>query len=298
VRPEMIDFPEDLPAKAFVWNVSEYPYHWHHTLEIIFVLEGEITLGTGGKTHLLSEHNVAVINEDEPHRISNKGKKNKVLFLHMDTEFLERINPDYQDAYFYCCSPYHEETAPEKYQILREYILRLAGLIQERTYQNHQRDLTNCMEEVLVHLIASFDYLRFGLGNKAFKEKQVQRFKKIFRHIRQSPVENYGLRELAQAADITLEYLSHDIKDKFGLSFQELLYCSKCHQAARLLLSTDKMIYTISAECGFSDPKYLIKHFKTNYHCTPSEFRKMYRTGEETLASQVRYEEISPEGIF
>ncbi|HHV59305.1 MAG TPA: AraC family transcriptional regulator [Clostridiaceae bacterium] len=30
-------------------------------------------------------------------------------------------------------------------------------------------------------------------------------------------------------------------------------------------------------ECGFSDPKYLIKHFKQYFTCSPSDFRKKYK---------------------
>ncbi|MDD4238172.1 MAG: AraC family transcriptional regulator [Desulfotomaculaceae bacterium] len=280
-----------MPVRAYVRCVEQYPFHWHKAMEVIYVLEGQAYLGIGGETHLLTENNIAVINGYELHWINKSGGGNKLLIMQMDTDFCERINPDFPYTFIYCCSPYHEDRAPEKYNALKEHILRMACLLNEEPGQNHKTDVKGCLEEILIHMIGSFDYLRFGPGIIAFKEKQVHRYKKIFEHIRKSPVENHSLEELAEVAGVTLQHMCHDIKDKFGLSLQELLYYGKCEHAARLLLSTDKTIYKISAECGFSDPKYLIKHFKLNYHSTPSEFRKMYRADGQTLALQVRYEE-------
>lgn len=292
MRPEVIEFPEGMPVRALVRNITGYPYHWHNVLEIIYVLEGKAMVGIGGETHLMTENNIAVINGDELHRINSSGEDNKLLIIQIDLNFCIRLNPDFQYASIYCCSPRNEAQAPEKYNTLKEYVLRLACLLNEKPNKNHRTYVINCVEELLFHMADNFDYLRFGPGIKAFKEKQVKRFRRIFEHIRKSPVERYGLTDLAEAAGITLQYLSHDIRDKFGLSFQELLFHGQCMNAARLLLSTDKMIYTISSECGFSDPKYLIKHFKINYHYTPSEFRKMYYADRETLASQMLYEEV------
>lgn len=53
--------------------------------------------------------------------------------------------------------------------------------------------------------------------------------------------------------------------------------------------NTDRRIVDIALECGFPDAKYLVKHFKNNFGYTPSRFRKMYRTDDKTLASQVKY---------
>lgn len=85
------------------------------------------------------------------------------------------------------------------------------------------------------------------------------------------------LKELADEAGISLQHLSYDIKNKFGLTFQELLNYGKCEYAARLLLGTDKRIIDIALECGFSDVKYFVKSFKQHFIFNPSKFRKIYR---------------------
>lgn len=100
------------------------------------------------------------------------------------------------------------------------------------------------------------------------------------------------LKNLAAELDISFYHLSHDIKEKFGSPFLKLLYYSKCEYAAKLLLSTDRRIIDIAMECGFSDTKYLIKHFKQLFHHSPSEFRAMYRADDKTLALQAQYRDL------
>lgn len=69
MRPEIIEFADDLPVKAYMRNVELCPYHWHDALEIIMVLEGQATICMGGETHLLKENDIAVVNINEIHRI-------------------------------------------------------------------------------------------------------------------------------------------------------------------------------------------------------------------------------------
>ncbi|AOT71974.1 helix-turn-helix domain-containing protein [Geosporobacter ferrireducens] len=293
MRPEAIAFPDDIPVRAFVLNVAGYPYHWHNALEIIYVLEGLAFVGMGSENHLLEKNNIVIINTDELHRIHKSSEDSKLLVIQMDSAFCERVNPDYKYAFIYCCSLYHEAEAPEKYNELKGHIARLVYQLNQKPCKNHKKDIKDCLEKILSHMIYSFDYLRFGPGIKAFEEKQAERLRKMYKHILKSPTGKQGLKELAEVTGITLHHMSHDIKEKFGYTFQELLYYSKCEHAARMILSTNKHIREVSAECGFSDPKYLIKHFKLNYRCTPSQFRKMYQAEDEILASQVQCQEAS-----
>ncbi|HHV64325.1 MAG TPA: cupin domain-containing protein [Peptococcaceae bacterium] len=75
MSPETIEFAQDLPVKAFVLNISSCLYHWHKAVEIIYVLEGSVFVCLGNETHLLKEHDLAVINSNELHYI----RKSKIL---------------------------------------------------------------------------------------------------------------------------------------------------------------------------------------------------------------------------
>ncbi|KAF1086298.1 Virulence regulon transcriptional activator VirF [Sporotomaculum syntrophicum] len=228
----------------------------------------------------------------ELHRIFKSRENNEILFIQVDDRFCRNILSDNSYFFIYCCSVYHEDEVLEKYQILKGYIARLIWALNDRSSQDDQRDIIDILTAMLGYITYNFDFLRWGYGTKAFSEKRVKRLKQMAAHIKSDDEVQLGLKELAAEAGVSLQHLSNDIKDKFGLTFQELLYYSKCEHSAKLLLSTDKRIVDIALECGFSDPKYLIKHFKKHFHCNPSEFRKTYRADAKKLLSQVQYREI------
>lgn len=293
MRPEIIEFENRIPVKAFVRSVEQYPYHWHDTLEIIQVLKGSVNIGAGDDSLTLHENDIAVINMGELHRIArNPGEAtddNEILFIQIDSAFYRSLLSDNSYLFLYCCSAYHEAAVPQKYEKLREYIARLIGALMEKPRGEHKKYIESILTEMLDYLTYNFDFLRWGYGTAPFDEKLVERLRQIAKHPSSDLGVQVRLKELAAEVGVSLQHLSYDIKDKFGLTFQELLYVSKCEHAAKLLLSTDGRIIDIALECGFSDAKYFVKSFRQLFHANPSDFRKMHRADIQTLTSQVEY---------
>jgi AraC-like DNA-binding protein len=104
---------------------------------------------------------------------------------------------------------------------------------------------------MLFYISYNFDFLRWGFGTTPFNEKIVKRLRQIAMHVMSNDEIKLKLKELADEAGISLQHLSYDIKNKFGLTFQELLNYGKCEYAARLLLGTDKRIIDIALNADF-----------------------------------------------
>jgi AraC-like DNA-binding protein len=292
MRPERIAFADVMPVKAFVRQVEQYPYHWHDTLEIMQVLEGEVNISLGDHELLMRKNDVAVTNIDEVHRITGGGMGNRILFIHIDGDFCRNVLPEHKYLFIYCCSAYHEARAPEKYKALKEYIARLVQGLGEKVPGERAKNVQDVLTPMLSYLTYNFELLRWGFGTTPLDDKRVDRLKRIAERMRCDPDVKPGLKALAVEAGVTLQHLSYDIKNRFGLTFQELLYYGKCEEAAKLLLSTDRRIVDIALECGFSDAKYLIKHFKQYFQCTPSVFRKTHMADTVPLSSQTRFKDF------
>jgi AraC-like DNA-binding protein len=292
MHPEKIEFVNNIPVKLYVRRVEQYPYHWHDTLEIIQVLKGSINVSLGNDDLMLRENDIAVINVGELHRIIKGQDDNEIMFIQIRSGFYRNLLPDSRYLFIYCCSTYHEAEVPERYEKVREHIAHLVSAYDDNLRNDCKKNIKNILADMLSYVTYNFDFLRWGYGTVAFDEKRVERLKQIAEHTSSDLEVKMGLKDMASEAGVSLQHLSNDIKDKFGLTFQELLYYSKCEHAAKLLLSTDGRIVDIAMECGFSDPKYLIKHFKKNFGHTPSEFRKMYRTDDKALYSLARYHDL------
>ena len=87
MRPEIIDFTNEIPVKAYVRGGCQYPYHWHNTLEILQVLKGSVNIGIGDENLLLGENDIAIININEPHRITKTREDNEILFIQIEESF-------------------------------------------------------------------------------------------------------------------------------------------------------------------------------------------------------------------
>jgi len=141
---------------------------------------------------------------------------------------------------------------------------------------------------LLEHAAANFDFIRCGPGFDAISEKLHRRIKQMYKYVLDHHYQ-VSLKDLAQQFGINLFHMSHALKEQFGLSYQNLLNYSRGTHAAKLLLGTDNRIIDISNESGFSDQKYLIKYFKDNHGCTPTEFRAKHRISTSDLDAMLQY---------
>ena len=290
MRPEPIEFHNDMPVRAFVRSANKYPYHWHDALEIIQVLKGSVNIGLGDDNLLLHQNDIAITNMGELHRMTGDGE-DEILFIHIAADFCRSVLPD-RYLFVYCCSAYHEAEASEKYSALKEYIARLVGILGAGSCTVGRNAAQRLLREMLTYTTYHFDFLRWGYGTEPFDEKRVARLRQMAEHVTSDAEIHIGLTALAAELGVSVQHLSSDIKEKFGVSYQELLCTSRCEHAARLLLGTDRRIVEITADCGFSDPKYLIKYFRRFFHCTPSEFRKAHHADSKTLALQTQYRDM------
>lgn len=290
MRPETIEFHNGLPVRAFVRAGNQTPYHWHDALEIVQVLSGSVNIGMGNDELPLKQGDIAITNMGELHRMMGGGE-DEILFVHIDAGFCHSVLPD-RYLFIFCCSPYHKDPEPEKYGVLKDYIVRLVGLLVADPQAADRNTVEKFLEEMLVYTVYNFDFLRWGFGTESFDEKRVARLRQMAQNATGDAEVQKGLTALAAELGVSLQHLSADIKEKFGMSFQELLCYGRCERAARLLLGTDMRIVEIALDCGFSDVKYLIKYFRRFFHATPSDFRKLHRADSAALARQAQYSDI------
>jgi len=274
MRPQIIEFTE-IPITASILYIENYPWHWHEAMEIILVLEGSVNVSIGDENLLYQKNDIAIVNSNELHRITKSESDNKIMILHIDFGFYKKNIPENKFSYLYCCFAFYGDKKPDKYRILNEYIQDLYKIISDKSKKTNLANIKSSLSTLLHYISYNFDFLRWGFGDIAFDERHVQRLKQIGENILSKQDSYPGLKELAAEVNLSLYHLSHDIKNKFGQTFQNLLFYTSIERAAKLLLSTEQRIVDIAMECKFSDPKYLIKHFKYHFGYTPSEFRKL-----------------------
>ncbi|SCW44391.1 two-component system, response regulator YesN [Ruminococcaceae bacterium YRB3002] len=85
--------------------------------------------------------------------------------------------------------------------------------------------------------------------------------------------EDISLDSVAEAINISANYLSALFSHRVGLSFVEYLTKKRMSRAKFLLRNTSKKSGEIACEIGYKDPRYFSFVFKKNQGCTPSQYR-------------------------
>ncbi len=85
--------------------------------------------------------------------------------------------------------------------------------------------------------------------------------------------ENISLNSVAQAINISANYLSALFSQKMGISFVEYLTQKRMNRAKQLLQRTNMRSSEIAYEVGYRDPRYFSFVFRKTQGCTPRAFR-------------------------
>ena len=99
--------------------------------------------------------------------------------------------------------------------------------------------------------------------------------KRAINYIREHYQEGLTQEEVAAVLDITPEYLSTLFNREMEINFSMFLKQFRISHAKRMLKGTDKKVYEIAYEVGYSDSKYFQRVFKEVVGVSPGEYRQM-----------------------
>jgi len=276
------------PVEITFQSVGDYPYHWHDCLEIIFVLEGTIEIFAGTDNIVLKTGDIEIINFNEIHRIVGKTG-NIVLSLKIQAELAQEIISDIKDIVFNSMVVSYHEKKREAIDVLGNLIAKFALSITGKV-DKIDNIIKADIEEILLYLTNNFDIVIHTLKSKTVSSDErkilLARYRRITNYIYTKFSGKIGLREIAEKENLSLYFLSHEIKNLFGDGFQELLNYRRIHKSMKLLLDTNMNLTEIAYECGYSAPRYFSQYFKKILGTTPLKFRKQFRQAWEQKNSQ------------
>jgi two-component system response regulator YesN len=85
--------------------------------------------------------------------------------------------------------------------------------------------------------------------------------------------EQIKLKDVAEKFYVNAAYLGRAFQKATGVNFNQYLNDLRIAEAKKLLLQTDKLIYEIANEVGYTESKYFIMKFIQSVGKSPSEFR-------------------------
>lgn len=201
-RHEIIEFGSHIPLKIFIHKLGSVTKHWHSSLELLMVLEGNIIITVDGNTWKLKDEDVILINSNSIHEIySETGAV--MIAVQIKLSLFNQFQSDLTSIIFDCNSATNPDF--KRYANIR---FAIASLIQANSYHSDGTDYLNySLSYYLVsQLLENFKSNASETLQK--QQKYMERLTRIINYINEHYAENFSLSDLAAMENLSVPYLS------------------------------------------------------------------------------------------
>lgn len=270
---ELVKTGDSLPFDVSLHRVNYVPNHWHNSVEIIFVLNGNLEVMVGGRRRTLVEGDVFLINQCHVHEVMGLDNNIIVTFL-IPISYLKENIKGIDSILFECES---QIATPEQRGALDQIRHLLAEMVQLSNKKGEAYELDMGIRMLAVFSILLKQFRTSGSG-EAINEKYMERMLRIITYIDEHYREPISLQSLAEREFLSVPYLSKFFSENIGLNFQSYLTSIRLKNAVEDLLRYDEIpIADLALNHGFPSAKSFYTAFKGRYQLTPHEYRKQYR---------------------
>lgn len=271
-------------------DITDQSFHWHSELELMLVLEGEIELKVGYELLQLRSGDIMLINSDEIHNIKRTSDEAKIIFVYMDCNVCYDLFPDiYEILAFWCYADAFEKLNANKDLIIKNVnalALAMNKSSSSEVISEHFQALIKSL--IFCYRINHIDPTESGSSTSDGKVDVIYR---TIKYMYSNYDHKVNLQDISEQEYMNLFHLSHSFKDITGYSFRDWLNFVRAEQAEKMLLQTSLPLSEIAYKCGFSDVRYLNKHFSKWYQISPNKYRNLFKPSYEMMDKIKEYQE-------
>ncbi|MDO4648450.1 MAG: AraC family transcriptional regulator [Eubacteriales bacterium] len=265
---ELIIPDEGMPFKMFPFEGGTGSYvrerHWHTSIEIFAVMEGELCFFLNGKEIPLTAGHFIIINSNEVHSIHAR-QANDTAVLQIPLEQFENYYTADRFIRFHGGDR-------EAQSVLAGKIRELFAVYQEKALGWEYRSLA-LYNEILYQMICHFRIREVG-DYEVKQSRRLDDLSRITGYMKEHYRDELTLSKLAEQFGYSDAYLSRMFRKYAQVNFKSYLQDLRTAYAYRDLVNTDHTIARIAEENGFCSSRSLTEEFRKRYGLLPSEIRK------------------------
>ena len=265
-KVEIIQY-EQIQGMALFLNTVEYRTpHLHPEWELIWILDGDLAIKVEDNTYHTQTGDIVLFPPGTVHEFNAKTVASTFLCLQMTPEFLNISSGITAEDLF-----------PKKYlssqQITKakKILLEIAETYFNRPFLYQMFCAGQC--NLLMHeILQKMPVKTLSADELSSQKKKTNRLNRLISYVEQHYAEKIKLSDFAKLENVTMNYLSHFVKDSLNQSFQSYVNLVRFHAACKLISTQKYKMMEVCRLTGFSDYKYFSNSFKLHSHLTPEEF--------------------------
>ena len=265
------EFPSNIPFQIEFQQIRSLHKHWHSTIELLFVLRGEVTAEVQGTVSHLSVGDLLLVNSGHIHELCSRDGC-LAISVQLDMHKFDLPSEEADQLYFLCDSS--RDADKTRFDNLRSLI---ALIVEHNTAQ----DAATLYEN------KSFAYSMLRELTRNFQapppsslpvhDNQMERMNEIVKYIDGHYSEDIRLGQLAQAVHLSIPYLSSLFTRYLGETFSEYYNSVRLDHAINDLVTTELSVEEIAVRNGYSNAPAFGRAFRAKYNELPSAYRKSHR---------------------
>lgn len=271
MRHEIVSKNPDIEVRFYL-SIDSGSYvspHWHDSLEMVYMIEGNIEVTVENRKTVLNPGEFNIINSRVVH--STLSSNNRALVLQIPKEVLKKYIPDI-DMYYFNVDMYPDKEVDKTRLEKLKKIFNDMYIIYDIRPEGYLLKFNSLLYELLFTLIHSY-------ADKTIQRdfdknsKQLERLNQLITYIKTHHREKLTVAQISEEFGYNVDYISRFFKRYTGLTIIEYLYTVRVTEVYRELIHTEKTINDILEEHGCSNYRVAMRVFKELYGCTPKEKR-------------------------
>lgn len=251
---------------------EEYPIHWHNAIEIIMPLENNYEVACGGKEYMMNERDILIIPSGTLHNL--KAENGRRLILLLDARSFSG-NPA-----LYALNPVLSEPLLINSDFDKDFLHLMNQIIQD-IYVLYSNFSSVTEVYIYIKVLTLLTKVReYQLSRIQYDDggKYSDKFQAIMEYIENNYSSDITLEKLAQMAGYSIYHFSRIFKKYNNTTFINFLNRRRIKASELLLIENGVTITDIAMQVGFQSLTTFNRVFKSINGCTPSEYRRLYKT--------------------
>ncbi|MBU3099495.1 MULTISPECIES: GH39 family glycosyl hydrolase [Clostridium] len=293
---ELIRYNENLPFKVFILNANNQEYHWHKEIELVFVLNGNLTFEVKGTRYKISQHDLFLVNSFDMHSVISEKGENIILILQLDPIFFDKYCQNFSDFYYEPNKSMNDRNNPLYDKISSILANIMFSMIKLDT--GYKLKVINAVIELALILLQNFNTTIYHQDSG--KDYKQRRMSEILKYIDENYDSQVSLSSLSKEMHISPQYISKFFKNNLGIGFVDYINKLRITKSLNDLLGSKKNIIDIAIDHGFNDHKSYSRVFKTIFGITPTEYRSTSEKKHEIETTEINdgYFDINSSNYF
>lgn len=276
---ESIEYVKNNVIMLYDNNEDEnYPVHWHNAVEMIMPLQNGFTVCADNKVFDLSERDFILIPPGELHSL-NAPENGRRLILQCESSVLSGspalsiLSPVFSEIFFINSRSNKE---------LGSFVKKIMLDIYDEYFSEGELSSAKIYIKILSLITAIREAQLIGYEEKISQvyEKSPeysQKFALVYKYIDQNYMYDISLDKLSAIAGYSKFHFCRIFRQFSSVSYIDYINSKRAKAAEKLLLEPDIPITEVAMRSGFLSLTSFNRIFKSIKHCTPSEFRRMYK---------------------